>query len=119
MKIIIDKVVKTVKILTEIQVLAAVRKCKKNELKTKLTEHLSLEEVAELFAHHGPMLINLSQLVSSKLKEKCMVYFAQDIEYKEVIVLMEAFIKEHHLDIKISDKTIFNYEKEFKLRNVA
>lgn len=114
MKGIVKKVVKVIKELTKEQLTAATAKIKKNGLKTKLTEHLDLKDVARLFMDHGKVELNLSQLMSSKLKEKCMEYFALKIDYKLVIVLIAEYAKEHKIILKLSDKVIYNYEKEYK-----
>ena len=109
MKKIIEKVKKVVKELTPKQVLTAIRKVKRNSLKTELTEGLTLEKLQELRIKHGRITkVSLDELFYSKLKEYIMILFADGLKPTQVITI----IKENKYEL--SGSCVYNYEIEYK-----
>jgi hypothetical protein len=106
---IIEQVKKVVKELTPTQVLAAIKKLKRNSLKTELTEGLTLEKLHELRIKHGRITeVSLDELFYSKLKEDIMLRFIDGQKPSQII----AYIKKNKYEL--SGSCVYNYETEYK-----
>jgi len=119
MKKLLEKAAKVIRILTPKEQVAADRKVVKYDFFTKMTKHIGLDEVVRFSKDYRDVEIYADQLLSAKLAEVCMEYFAEGKETLEVFAILEAYEKLNDVKFKIAIRTIYYYEAIYKASKIA